>query len=131
MSHHSGSSQFRRLFDDALHDYEKTTNIALAKHPLAEQLQNSHTVEPIILLQDRARELGDFPGSDRMMKSIKNTVSVLGMLLDTTTALGEAIDPDLVRFRVVMGHPNSDGYSTVILACESSTNCHCHPTCRV
>jgi len=127
MNHQSGLSRFRRLFDDALHDYEKTTNIALAKHPLAEQLQNS----PLILLQDHARELGDFPGSDRMMKSIKNTVSVLGMLLDTTTALGEAIDSDLVRFRVAMGHPNSDGYSTVILACESSTNCYCHPTCRV
>ena len=131
MIHQSRSSRFRRLFDEALHDYEKTTDIALAKHPLAEQLQNSYTVEPIIFLQDHARELGDFPGSDRMMKSIKNTVSVLGMLSDTPTALGEAIDSDLVRFKVAVGHPNSDGYYTVILACESSTNCHCHPTCRV
>ena len=101
MNPHSGSSRFRALFDVALRDYEKTTNITLAKHPIAEQLQNCHTVEPIMtLLQGQARELGDFPGSDKMMESIKNTISVLCMLGDTA-ALGDAIN--LVRPKVLMG----------------------------
>jgi hypothetical protein len=101
MNPHSGSSRFRTLFDVALRDYEKTTNITLAKHPIAEQLQNCHTVEPIMtLLQGQAREVGDFPGSDKMMESIKNTISVLCMLGDTA-ALGDAIN--LVRPKVLMG----------------------------
>jgi hypothetical protein len=92
MSRQFQSSRFRALFEAALQDYEKTTNITLAKHPLAEKLQNCHTVEPIIIiLQDQAREFGDFPGSDRIMKSIKNTVSVLSMLV-SIAAFGDAID---------------------------------------
>ena len=92
MSRQFQSSRFRALFEAALQDYEKTTNITLAKHPLAEKLQNCHTVEPIItLLQGQAREFGDFPASDRIMKSIKNTVSVLSMLV-VTAVFGDAID---------------------------------------
>ena len=89
MSHQSGSSRFRGLFEAALRDYEKTTNITLTEHPLAEQLQNCHSDEPIItILQNQAREIGDVPGSVRIMKSIKNTVSILSML----ATLGDAID---------------------------------------
>jgi hypothetical protein len=86
------SSRVRGLFDAALQDYGKTTKVTLAEHPIAEKLQSCHSVEPIVtLLQDQARELGDFRGSDRVMKSIKNTVSVLSMLA-ATAALGDAID---------------------------------------
>jgi hypothetical protein len=102
MSHQSQSSRFRGLFDAALRDYEKTTNVTLANHPIAEQLQNCHSVEPIIaLLQDQARELGDFPRGDEVMKSIKNTVSVLSMLASTVALGGDATD--IVRPKALMG----------------------------
>ena len=80
----SGSSRFPEIFQAALQDYEKTTNISLAKHPLAERLQGYHSVDSIAtFLQDQAREFGDFRGSDRIMGSIRNTVSILCMLSDT------------------------------------------------
>jgi hypothetical protein len=89
MSQQSGLSRFRGLFEAALRDYEKTTNITLTEHPLAEQLQNCHSDEPIVtILQNQAREIGDVPGSVRIVKSIKNTVSILSML----ATLGDAID---------------------------------------
>jgi hypothetical protein len=92
MSHQPGSSRFRALFDAALREYEKTTNINLPKHPFAEKLQHSNTVKSVIaLLQDQARELGDFPGSSRIMKSINNAVSTLS-IFSATPAFGDAID---------------------------------------
>ena len=88
MSDQSGSSRLQALFELALRDYESTTNITLAKHPLAEKLQNCHSVETIIaLLQDQAK---GFCGSDRIMRSIGSTVSVLDQL-STITSLGGAI----------------------------------------
>jgi hypothetical protein len=100
MHHESRSSRYQRTFDAALQEYEKI-GITLVKHPIAEKLHNCHSVEPIILLiQDQARELGDFPGSNRIMESIKNSVSVLSMLA-ATPALGDAID--IVRTKTLMG----------------------------
>jgi hypothetical protein len=93
MSHQSESDRLRGLFDAALQHYEKTTNIILAKHPLAEQLQNCHTIESTTnFLQDKARDFGDFRGSDKIMVSIKNTVSILSMLPVNATSDG-ARDP--------------------------------------
>ncbi len=106
MSLQSRSPHFRALFHAALQDYEKATNITLAKHPIAEKLLNCYSVEPIItLLQDQARGFGDFPRSDRLMKSIKNTISVLSMLA-TTAALGDGID--IVCPRLSWGYSISD-----------------------
>jgi hypothetical protein len=86
-----GSSPSRELFESALRDYETTTNLTLAKYPLAEPLQNCHSVESIsAFLQDKAREFGDFEGRNEMMKSINSTVSIL-CELSTTAALGDAV----------------------------------------
>jgi hypothetical protein len=91
MRGHSEPARFHQLFDSALQSYEKTTNITLAEHPLAEQLQNYHSVESITtFLQDHARKSGDFSGIDRIMKSIENIVSVLCML-SATAALGDSV----------------------------------------
>jgi len=88
MSDQSGSSRLQALFELALRDYESTTNIALAKHPLSEKLEKCQSVESIIaLLQDQAK---GFRGSDRIMRSIGSTVSVLDQL-STITTLGGAI----------------------------------------
>jgi hypothetical protein len=91
MSGQSRTSRFRDLFESALQDYEKTTNISLAKHPLAEQLQNHSSVESITtFFQDHARKFGDFPGSDRFMRSIKNIISIL-CTLSASAALGDSV----------------------------------------
>ena len=121
-----GSSRFRELFESALRDYEKTTNLTLAKHPLAEPLQNCHSVESITaFLQDKAREFGDFEGRNEMMKSIKSTVSIL-CALSTTAALGDAVY--LVCPRRRCGYSTSDSSSVVNSTCKSNIYCHRRPT---
>ena len=48
MDEQPGPSRLRALFEAALQDYEKQTDIALATHPLAEQLESCVSVESII-----------------------------------------------------------------------------------
>ena len=101
MSHQSESDRLRGLFDAALQHYEKTTKMILARHPLAEQLQNCHTIESTTkFLHDKVREFGDFRGSDKIMASIKNIVSILFMLSVNATSDGAR---DLVRPDHLMG----------------------------
>ena len=100
MTDQSVSSRFRTLFDLALEDYEIKTNISLAKHPLAQKLDHCHSIDSITaLLQDQARALGEFRGRDRIMKSIRSTVSFL-YKLSATAALGDCIG--LVRQETLM-----------------------------
>ena len=122
----SRSSRFRVPFQSALQDYERATNISLDKHPLADQLNNCNSVESITsFLQDQTQAWGDFRGSDRLVKSIKNTVPILCML-SGTTALGDA-----VCLSVPIGGSKSDAYSIVISACENNTYRPRHLTCRM
>jgi hypothetical protein len=91
MSHQSGSSRLRGLFDVALQNYEKATNITLANHPLSKKLLNCHSIESITtFLQDEARGFVNLQGGDRMLNSIKNTVSILSTL-SATSALGDVV----------------------------------------
>jgi hypothetical protein len=91
MTDQSGSARFSSLFESALQSYEKKSGVMLAEHPLAVQLQTCHSVESIItLLQGQAQAFGDFRGSDRVMKSIKSTVSSLTRLA-SIASLGDAI----------------------------------------
>ena len=86
-----GSSRLRPLFESALQDYKVKTNITLAKHPVAEQLENCHSVESITaLLQGQMRAFSDFRGSDRIMTSIKSTVSFLYELSATASLNNDA-----------------------------------------
>ena len=90
MSDQSGPSRIRALFELALRDYESTTDIALAKHPLAEKLENCHSVQSTTaLLQDQVKELRR---SDKIMRSIESTVSFLNQL-STISFLSDAISP--------------------------------------
>jgi len=85
----STSSRLRALFESALEDYETKAKVALDKHPLAKQLENCNSVESITaVLQDQARAFGEFKGRDRIMKSIRRTVSFL-YNLSATAALGD------------------------------------------
>lgn len=91
MSDQSGSSRLRALFKVALRDYEVTTKLTLANHPLAEELGNCHSVESVTaLLQYQVQAMREFPGGGRMMKLIESTVSVLHKLSAIDT-LGVAI----------------------------------------
>ena len=100
MSLQSGSSRFGVLFESALQDYQKQTGMTLAEHPFAEQPQNYQSVESVTaLLQGQAQTLGEFKGSDRIMKSLKSIASVL-FSLSASTALGGAIG--LVRLKVLI-----------------------------
>ena len=69
------------LFEAALQDYEKHTEIALIRHPLAEQLQSCDSVESITaVLCEQTQAFSEFRGKEKVTKSLKNTVSVLHKL---------------------------------------------------
>jgi len=100
MTDQSVSSRCRTLFELALEYYEIRTRISLVEHPLAQELENCHSVESVTtLLQDQARTFGQFRGRDRIMKSIRSAVSFL-YKLSTTAALGDGIG--LVRKKTLM-----------------------------
>jgi len=100
MTDQSVSFRLRTLFELALEDYEIKTKISLANHPLAQKLDNCHSVESItILLQDQARTFGETRGRDRITKSIRSTVSFL-YKLSATAALGD--DLGLVRQKTLI-----------------------------
>ena len=119
MTHQSGSSHFRALFESALQDYEQTTSITLANHPLSEQLENCHSVESIsAILRDQAPTLSEFQGSDRIMMSIKNIVSVLWRL-SVMAAVGD--DIGLVCQKALIGTFRVfDKRCTEFQTCESN-----------
>jgi hypothetical protein len=78
MCDQSSSSRLRVLFEHALQSYEEQTGIALAKHPLAEQLQKCNSVESVSdVLREQTQAFDDFRGKDKILKSLKNAISVL------------------------------------------------------
>jgi len=100
MSDQSGTSRLQALFTVAMQDYEVTTGLTLAKHLLAEQLENCHSVESVTaLLQYQVQAMREFPGSGRMMKLIESTVSVLHKL-SAIDALGVTIS--IVRQKMLI-----------------------------
>ena len=81
MSDQSGSSHLRVLFQTALDDYEKQTKIELAKHPLAERLQNSNTVESVTdILREQAKDLDKFREKDKVLKPLNKVLTVLHII---------------------------------------------------
>jgi hypothetical protein len=99
MGDQSGSARFLPFFESALQTYEKKTGIALAEHPFAVQLQGCHSVDSVIaVLRGQAKVFSD-SGSDRILKSIKSTISIL-ITLSTTPPLGDALD--MVRHKALV-----------------------------
>jgi hypothetical protein len=105
MTDQSVSSRLRSLFELALEDYEIQTKISLAKHPLAQKLENCHSLESITitLLQDQAETFNEFRGRDRMIKSISSTASSI-FRLSATVALGDDICPPVRQKTLMSGH---------------------------
>ena len=78
MSDPSGSSRLQVLFEAALRDYETQTGIALADHPLAEQLQSCDSVDSVTaVLREQTQAFSEFRGKDKVLRPLKNAVSVL------------------------------------------------------
>jgi hypothetical protein len=95
MDDQSGSSRLRVLFEAALQDYEKQTGIALANHPLAEQLQTCDSVDSITaVLREQTKTFSEFRDNDKVMKPLRNAVSVL-YKLSAAASFGQ--DIGLVR----------------------------------
>ena len=84
MAHQSESARFQtlfKLFEPALQAYEKKAGVSLAQHPLAINLQSCDTVEAITgLLEGQAQAFVHLQGSDKIMRSIKVTVSILSKI---------------------------------------------------
>ena len=91
MSDQSPSSHLQVLFEAALQDYENKTNIALAKHPLADSLQNCDSVESVIaVFHEQTQAFSQFREKDRVLKPLKKAISVL-LKLSSTASFGRDI----------------------------------------
>ena len=76
-------------------DYEKQTGIALAKHPLAERLQNCVSVDSVTdVFREQTQAFSEFRGKEKIMKLLKNSVSALYKL---SAAANFGRDTGLVR----------------------------------
>ena len=98
MTDQSASSRLRVLFEAALNDYEKQTDITLEKHPLAEQLQHCYTAESVItFLQNQVCASSRYQGIDRIMDSLNGIVLVLYSLSASFDNLGSVRPKMLMR----------------------------------
>ena len=119
MAHQSESTRFQALFEPALQAYEKKAGVSFAQHPLAIKLQSCDTVEAITgLFQDQAQAFGHLQGSDKIMKSIKTTVSILSKI-SSAASLADAFG--LVRQKGFMACVTSLILFTDISTCEGDT----------
>jgi hypothetical protein len=127
MAEQSESSCFRALFQSALQSYEKITRITLAEHPLAVQLQSCHTIESITgVFECQVLTLGDFRGSEGVMKSIKSTLSILTRL-STPASFGDAVG--IVRRNILVAFSTAlMAFSTAFPTSKSNTSWSRYPT---
>ncbi len=124
------SSHLKVLFEAALKDYESQTGIALAEHPLAERLQECHSVETITaVLHEQTQAFHEFRGKDKAIKLLKNAVSVL-YRLSACAKLGEVIG--VVRLNGAHGvFHTSDPYPIEVFTCRGNTLWTRYPTLRI
>jgi hypothetical protein len=132
MADQSGSTRFEALWQSALQAYENKTGVALAQHPLALSLQTCQSTDDIAtLLQRRAQALDDFRQRDRMIRTIKTTISILTPLSHAASFANVA---GLVSQKILMTCPKSLTFlSDIIPAYQGNTSwsryitgCACH-----
>ena len=95
MSDQSGpdASRLQVLLEAALQDYERQMGIVLAKHPLAEKLQNCHSVESLAaVFEEQTQDFKEFRGKDKVLKPLKTTLTVLEKLSAKADAIGMVRD---------------------------------------
>lgn len=93
MATQSRSSVFESLFQSALEEYKKETNIDLVKHPLADKLERCHSMEAVTqAVEEQAKAFRDFRGGgNKLITSLKNVVQVFYKISSSTADLGDAI----------------------------------------
>ena len=97
MADRRGSARFQVLLESALQECEEKPGVILVdrEDSLAIQLQHCHSINDITtLLQDKTQALSHFQQHDRILKSIKATVSVLSPV---SAVASIADDAGLVR----------------------------------
>jgi len=126
MADRSESARFRPLFESALQAYDKKVGVTLAQHPLAVQLNNCHSIESITtVLQAQVQAFSEFQGSERIIKSINNTVSILTRL-SATAFLDDPVG--LVRQKALT-YSTALTIFTAIPTHESNTRWSRYSTC--
>lgn len=92
-----GPSRFQVLFDAAFRNYEKQTGKKLVNHPLAQRLQSCDSVESVtVILREQTEASGEIRGKDKVLKPLKNVISVLHKLSSASAVIfGQHLD--LVR----------------------------------
>ncbi len=102
MNDQSGSSSLPVLFEVALKAYKQQTGIELAKHALAERLQDCNSVKDVAaVLRDQVQEFKEFrEKSDKIMKPIEKILTVLHKI-SSVASLGH--DAGLVCPKVLAG----------------------------
>jgi hypothetical protein len=89
MSDQPRSSHLRVLFEAALEDYKQQTGIELARHPLAEHLQDCNSVESVTaILREQAQDFKEFREKDKILKSLKKVLIVLHRLSSVAQDVG-------------------------------------------
>jgi hypothetical protein len=115
----SGSNRFQVLLEAALEDYAKKTGIILTKHPLAMELQSCDSIESITaVLHGQLRAFKEFRGSEKLLKSIKGTLSILAKLSATASLRDDfglvrrkALTAFFTSLNVFVAFPTCDGYT--------------------
>jgi hypothetical protein len=81
MTDQLGSSHLRVLFEAALEDYKQQTGIELAKHSLADRLQDCNSVESVTaILREQAQDFKEFREKDKVLKQLGKVLTVLHRL---------------------------------------------------
>jgi uncharacterized membrane protein YcjF (UPF0283 family) len=88
MGDQSGSARFQTLFESALQAYENKTGVTLAQHPLTQQIQSCHSAQDVITLLQGQVQAFDELRRDKIIKSIKATVSILTPLSAAASLAG-------------------------------------------
>ena len=97
MSDQPVHSHFQVLFEAAFQGYERQTGIRLAHHSLAERLQSCDSVESVTaVLCAQTVAFGEIQGNDKVLKPLKNVVSVLHKLT-SASGVNSSQDLGLVR----------------------------------
>jgi hypothetical protein len=119
MADKSGSTRSEALWESALQAYENKTGVALAQHPLALDLQTCRSTDDIAtLLQRRAQAFNDFRQRDRMIRTIKTTISILTPLSHAASFANVA---GLVSQKTLMTCPKSLTFLLdIIPACQGN-----------
>ena len=92
MAQQAEPDRLQAHFEPALRAYERKAGVSLEQHPLAVKLQSCDTVKAVTgLFQDQAQAFRHFQGSDKIMVSIKTTVSILSNI-SSAAPLSDAFD---------------------------------------